>query len=247
MVQRMRPEYDKSACPETEKRQQTGPELLIAGFTFATGARVWAQEYPNRQIRFIVPFTLGGSIDIVARIVAKELSENWKVRVSVDNRPGAGGNIGTELAAKSSPDGYSILLCVLPHAVYPSLYRNRTYDPLRDLVPITLAASFYLVLSVHPSVPIRSVREFVELAKRRPGEISYGTAGVGSPPHLAGEMMRMMTGISMAHVPYAGNPQSQLDLMSGDIQMLFINLANALPLMKAERIRGLAITSARRS
>ena len=217
--------------------------VVLLGWT--VGVR--AQDYPSKPVRFIVPFTAGGAIDIVARTVTQKLIEYLNIQMVVDNRPGAGGNVGAEIAAKSPPDGYTIFVCNITNAVYPSLYRKPTYDPLRDFVPLTLAASFAYILSVHPSMPVKSVRELVELAKRRPDEITYGSSGVGSPPHFAGEMMSIMTGIRMTHVPYGGNPQAQQDLLGGHIQVLFINTANALPLIKAGRVKGLAVSSPQRS
>lgn len=230
----------------TTKLSTVALAWMIAGLlACAVGAR--AQSYPSKPIRFIVPFTAGGAIDIVARTVTQQLTENLNVQMVVDNRPGAGGNVGATIAAKSPPDGYNVFVCNITNAVYPSLYRERTYDPLRDFVPITLAASFAYILSVHPLMPVKSVRELVDLAKRRPDQINYGSSGVGSPPHFAGEMMKIMTGMRMIHVPYGGNPDAQRDLLGGHIQVLFINTANALPLIQAGRVRGLAVSSPQRS
>jgi len=208
---------------------------------------VCAQEYPAKPVRFILAFTAGGALDIVARNVTQKLAENMRTPMVMENRAGAGGIIGTEIAAKSSPDGYTIFVCNVTNAIYPSLYRKATYDPLKDFIPITLVASFSFILSVHPTMPVRSVADLVALAKKRPDQIVYGSSGIGSPPHFAAEMMGMMTGIRMVHVPYAGNPQAQQDLVGGHIQALFINTANALPLIRAGRVRGLAVSSVQRS
>lgn len=232
-------------CTANGLRAVASACAIVASLGYAVPAG--AQAYPGKPIRFIVPFTAGGAIDIVARTVTQKLTENLNIQMVVDNRSGAGGNVGAEIAAKSPSDGYHIFVCNITNAVYPSLYRKRLYDPLRDFAPITLAASFAYILSVHPAMPVTSVRELVGLAKRRPGEIAYGSSGVGSPPHFAGEMMGIMTGIRMIHAPYGGNPDAQRDLLGGHIQVLFINTANALPLIRAGRVRGLAVSSPRRS
>ena len=228
-------------------RLATSVSPFLTALLLVCASAPQAQEYPSKPVRFIVPFTAGGAIDIVARTVTQKLAENLNVPMVAENRPGAGGNVGAIVAAKLPPDGYNIFVCNITTAVYPSLYRQRAYDPLRDFVPITLAASFAYVLAVHPSMPAKSVSELVALAKRRPGEISYGSSGVGSPPHFAGAMMDVMTGTRMVHVPYGGNPQAQADLLGGHIQVLFINTANALPLIQAGRVRGLAVSSPKRS
>lgn len=220
---------------------------FIFVLSLGCGCSAHADDYPSKPIRIIVPFTAGGAIDIVARTVTQKVGENLGVPTVIENRAGAGGNVGAIFAAKFPPDGYGIFVCNITNAVYPSLYRKRAYDPLKDFIPITHAASFAYVLAVHPLLPAKSVSELVALARRRPGQIVYGSSGVGSPPHFAGEMMSLMTNIKMTHVPYGGNPQAQQDLIGGHIQVLFINTANALPFMKAGRVRGLALSSPRRS
>jgi tripartite-type tricarboxylate transporter receptor subunit TctC len=218
---------------------------LAIFLAFATG--VCAQEYPSKSIRFIMPFGAGGALDIIARVVTAKASEYVRTQMIVENRTGAGGIIGTEMAARAAPDGYTLLVCNFTNATYPALYKKRTYEPLRDFIPITLAASFSFVLAVHPSMPVKSVRELVGLSKRKPGQVVYGSSGIGSPPHFAAEMLSTMTGIQMIHVPYAGNPQAQQDLLAGQIQVLFINTANALPLIQAGRVRGLAVSTLQRN
>lgn len=205
------------------------------------------QEYPTHTVRWVLPFSAGGALDIVARVVTQKVSESLKMQMLVENRTGAGGIIGSELVAKAAPDGYVNLVCNLTNATYPALYKKRTYEPLGDFRPITLAASFAFILSVHPSLPVNSVSELIQLAKLKPGSIVYGSSGIGSPPHFATEMMSVMKRIKMIHVPYAGNPQAQQDLMSGQTQVLFINTANALALIKVGRVHGLAISSLKRS
>lgn len=220
---------------------------FVIALSLGCACSAHADDYPSKPVRFIVPFTAGGAIDIVARTVTQKVGESLNVPIVIENRAGAGGNVGAAFAAKLPPDGYYVFVCNITNAVYPSLYRKRAYDPLKDFIPITHAASFAYVLAVHPLLPAKSVSELVVLAKRRPGQIAYGSSGVGSPPHFAGEMMGSMTGIKMTHVPYGGNPQAQQDLLGGHIQVLFINTANALPFMKAGRVRGLAVSSPQRS
>ncbi len=219
----------------------------IVFFSFSAGHRAHAQEYPAKPVRFILAFTAGGALDIIGRVITRKMSENLRVQMAVDNRPGAGGIIGTEAAAKASPDGYTIFLCNVTNAIYPGLYQKPVYDALRDFVAISPGASFSFILAVNPSMPVQSVAQLVALAKKRPDDIVYGSSGIGSPPHLAGELMKNMTGMRMTHVPFAGNPQAQQSLVGGDIQVLFINTANAMPLIDAKRVRGLAVSSLQRS
>ena len=201
----------------------------------------------SRPARIVLGYPPGGSIAAVARVLAEKLRNYYAPAVVVENRPGAGGIIGTEAAAKASPDGYTIFLCNVTNAIYPGLYQKPVYDALRDFVAISPGASFSFILAVNPSMPVQSVAQLVALAKKRPDDIVYGSSGIGSPPHLAGELMKNMTGMRMTHVPFAGNPQAQQSLVGGDIQVLFINTANAMPLIDAKRVRGLAVSSLQRS
>lgn len=232
-------------------RAKLGPTILasacIIGVLLGNTVGAQGQNYPSKAVRIIVAFTVGGAYDIMARIVAQNVGERLNVPMVVENRTGAGGNIGATMAAKLPPDGYNIFVCTVSNATSPALFRKLAYDPLTDFVPITLAVSFDYVLAVHPTLPVKSVRQLIELAKRRPDQLAYGSGGIGTTPHLAVEMMRVMRGIRLIHVPYGGNPAAQQDLFAGQIQMLFINTPNALPLMGAGRVRGLAISSQRRS
>jgi tripartite-type tricarboxylate transporter receptor subunit TctC len=208
----------------------------------------YAASYPARPVRLVVPFPPGGSNDLVARILAQKLDEIWNQRVIVDNRAGANGVIGTELVAHAAPDGYTLLLVPAAHAINATLLKGRLpYDPIRDFAPVTNIASAPNVLVVHPTVPARTVKELVRLAKSRPGELTYGSAGVGFPSHLAAEMLKSMAHIEMLHVPYKGAGPAMADLVSGHIDLVFPSLPGALPHIRSGRLRALAVTSAKRS
>jgi len=223
--------------------------ITILGFTAAVPA-AFAEErpYPNRPIRFIVPFGPGGGGDTVARIVGQELSRGLGATVVIDNRPGAGATMGTDIAAKSNADGYTILLGnVGPLAIAPSLYKNVPYDAQRDFVPVSLLVIYPNILVVHPSVPSRTVKGLVALAKKRPGDLSFASAGNGSSTHLAGEMFKSMAGIDIVHVPYKRSGQAVTDLIAGQVHMYFSSVVGALPHMKGGRLVALAVSSAKRS
>jgi tripartite-type tricarboxylate transporter receptor subunit TctC len=205
-----------------------------------------AQPYPNRPIRCIVPYIAGSSPDVVARIVLPKLSERLGQPVVIDNRGGANSIIGTETAARSVPDGYTILLGATALATNPSLYKL-SYDAQKSFSPITQTIAVHFLLVVHPSLPVRTAAEFITLAKARPGELTYGSAGNGSPGHLAGELFKNLTSIKLVHVPYKGGPQATADLIGGQIQAQFDVIATALPHMKAGKTRALAVSSVKRS
>jgi tripartite-type tricarboxylate transporter receptor subunit TctC len=210
----------------------------------------WAQSgsYPARPIRFIAANAPGGGLDITARAIAPKLSAAFGQQVIVDNRAGAAGSIASDIVAKSTPDGYTLLVSSLGGlAVNTNLYKGLTYDPLRDLAPITWATSGSNVLVVHPAVPAQSVRELIALAKAQPGKLSYGSSGAGNAGHLAGELFNGMAGIRMVHIPYKGGAPAMVDLLAGQIQLIFSSAPTAVPQVKAGRIRGLAVTTARRS
>ncbi len=207
-----------------------------------------AQDYPSRPIRMIVPFAAGGILDIVARAVGERLSTTLGQQIVVDNRGGAGGAIGTEIAARAARDGYTLLTGHIgTHAINPSVYPRLGYDPVRDFAPITLAAVFPLGLFVHPSVPAQSVRELVDLAKAKPGQINFASAGNGGPTHLAGELLKALARIDIVHVPYKGNAAALNDLVAGRAHLFFSNLVTALPHSRAGRLRALAVSTAKRS
>ena len=207
-----------------------------------------AQVYPSKPIRLVVPFPPGGSLDVVARAIGQKLTEAWGQPVVIDNRPGAGGNIGADLVAKSAADGYTILEGALStHAVNVSLYSKLPYDPVKDFAPITLVAITPNVLVVNPSFPVNSVPELVAYAKAHPGALSFGSGSNGSAGHLAGELFKTEAGVDMVHVPYKGGAPALQALLAGDTQLMFDNLANSTPQLKAGKLKALAVTTAKRS
>jgi tripartite-type tricarboxylate transporter receptor subunit TctC len=205
-----------------------------------------AQPYPTKPIRIVVPFPPGGTSDILARAVGQKLSEEWKQQVIVDDRPGAGANIGAELVAKAPPDGYTLLLASTIHAINPSLYSKLGYDPVKDFTPITLIAATSQVLVIHNSLPVKTVREFIAYAKKHPGELNYSSAGNGSQPHLTAELFKSMTGIDIVHVPYKGAPPAMTDLLAGQVALTFATAPSAVPYVKAGRLRALGVSTAQR-
>jgi tripartite-type tricarboxylate transporter receptor subunit TctC len=203
--------------------------------------------YPAKPVRFIVPSAAGGGTDIIARAVAQKLSAALGQQFVVDNRPGAGQMIGIELAAKSAPDGHTILMAASTLAINPIMYKKVSYDPVRDFAPITQAASLPNVLVVHPSLPVKSVAELVALAKKQPGKLDYASAGIGTSPQMSMELLKSMTGIDLLHIPYKGTAPGVVDLLAGQVKVMAPNLLTALPHIKAGRLRALAVTSAKRS
>jgi len=203
--------------------------------------------YPIRSVRIIVTAPPGGGTDIVSRTVAQRLSEAWQQPVVIDNRPGANGIIGTDLAAKSKPDGYTFVVVLATHAINPSLYRKLPYDSTADFAPVTLMAQYPFILTTHPSLPVKSVREFIALAKTRPGELSFASSGNGSGPHLGFELFKSAAKINVVHVPYKGAGPANVDLVAGQVHAMFNNFLAAMPQLKAGKLRVLAVTSARRS
>jgi len=212
------------------------------------GCGALAQPYPAKAVRLIVPFPAGGGSDIVGRIVAGRLTEQLKQQVFVDNRAGAGGSIGTEAAARAAPDGYTLVLASTSEiAVNPAIYTRLTYDTVRDLTPVALVASTPVVLVVHPSLPVHSVKALVALARARPGDINMASAGNGTFTHLSGELFKSVTGINMTHVPYKGAPTALADLAAGQVQIMFSSLPAAVGLINGGRIRAIAVSTARRA
>jgi len=207
-----------------------------------------ADAYPAKPMRFVVAFPPGGGTDIIARSIAQKLAERIAQQVVVDNRPGAGGNIGTDIVAKSAPDGYTMLMgSAGPLAINASLFGKMPFDPIKDLAPVTLAASTPNVLVVHPSLRAATVKELIALAKARPGEINFASSGHGTPAHLAGELFNSMVGVKMVHVPYKGAAPALADLLGGQVQLMFSTMPPALPHVKDGKLRALAVTSAKRS
>jgi tripartite-type tricarboxylate transporter receptor subunit TctC len=206
-----------------------------------------AESYPTKPIRIIVPFAPGGGTDVTARLVGQPLAEKLGQPVVIDNRPGAGTMLGTELTAKAPADGYTIMIASASHAINPTLYRKVNYDPLRDFAPITLAISFPFVIAVHPSVPAQSVKELIAQAKANPGRLTYASSGTGSTNHLAGELFKRMAGIEMVHVPYKGGGPAMNDTIGGQVQMIFGTVLETMPQVRAGKLKGLAVSSGKRA
>ncbi|HYS51619.1 MAG TPA: tripartite tricarboxylate transporter substrate binding protein [Burkholderiales bacterium] len=207
-----------------------------------------ADAYPAKPVRFVVAFPPGGGTDIIARSIAHKLAERIAQQVVVDNRPGAGGNIGTDMVAKSAPDGYTLLMgSAGPLAINASLFGKMPFDPIKDLAPVTLAASTPNVLVVHPALRAATLKELIALAKARPGEINFASSGHGTPAHLAGELFNLMAGVKMVHVPYKGAAPALADLLGGQVQIMFSTMPPALPHVRDGKLRALAVTSAKRS
>ncbi len=222
--------------------------LLTALACSAATPPALAQPYPSKPIRLIVPFPPGSTPDIVARTLGTRMSERWGQPVVVENRSGAGGNIGTAEVAKAAPDGYTLVIGVNgPIAVNKHLYDNLPYDPDRDLVPVSLLASGAQILAVHPAVPASTLEEFVEHVRKNPGKLSYGSVGSGSASHLTMEILKSQAKLFIVHIPYRGFPPVVTDLLSGQIQATFAIAPAVLPQMKAGKLKGLAVTSAKRS
>jgi tripartite-type tricarboxylate transporter receptor subunit TctC len=221
--------------------------MAAAVVLLALPAAAPAQQFPAKPIRIVSPFAAGGGNDVICRAIAQKLTENMKQQVIVDTRAGANGIVGTEVAARSAPDGYTIVLVPSGHAVNVSLYRKLPYDAIRDFTPISLAGTSPLVLVVHPAIPVKNVKELVALAKARPGQLTYSTAGVGSSGHLAGALFDTLTGTKMVHVPYKGNSLALTDLIGGQVSLNFATSASVMPHVRSGRLRGLAITGATRS
>ncbi|HZP88158.1 MAG TPA: tripartite tricarboxylate transporter substrate binding protein [Burkholderiales bacterium] len=206
-----------------------------------------AQGYPSKPIRLIVPFSAGGTADTIARIIAKHLSSDLGQSVVVDNRTGANGIVGTEIVAKSPPDGYTLLLAPSGHAINNSLNSNVPYDPVKDFETITLIGTVPMVVTVNPNVPVKSIADLIALAKSKPGGLSFGSRGPGSSNQLAVELFDTMAGIKMVHVPYRGDAPGIIDLLGGQIQLIFLNIPAALPLVNTGKARAIGITSRTRS
>jgi len=211
-------------------------------------AHAKAESYPSKPIRFVVAFPPGGGTDIIARSIAQKLAERLAQQVLVDNRPGAGGNIGTDIVAKSAPDGYTLLMgSAGPLAINASLFATMPFDPVRDLAPVTLAASTPNVLVVHPSLKVTTVKDLIALARAKPGAINFASSGHGTPAHLAGELFGSMAGVKLVHVPYKGAAPALADLLGGQVQIMFSTMPPALPHVRDGKLRALAVTSAKRS
>ena len=219
---------------------------LGVAFALICAGSAAAQTYPTKAVRVIVAQAPGGASDLLIRMVGQKLTETLGQQIVVDNRPGAGGNIGAEIAAKAPADGYTLFMVSAPHAVAPSLYSKLGYDLMRDFAPVTLLGSEPLCAVVHPSLPVKSVRDFVSFLKQRPGEVSYGSTGNGAVNHLATELFKSRAGVKMVHVPYKGSAFAIPDAISGVVPVLFANVSPLQPHIKSGRLRAIAVTSARR-
>lgn len=222
------------------------PVLLFLGAALLVPNPAAAQTYPAKPLRFIVPFSAGSGSDTISRIVAGGLAEAFGQQIIVDNRAGAAGNIGAELASKALPDGYTMCLMILGHAANATLYRNLPYDLLRDFAPVTQLASTPSILVVHPSLPVKSVAELVRLAKARPGAINYSSGGVGTPTFVSGELFKLQAGVSLLHVPYRAGGEALIAVLRGETSVYFAPIAPALPHVRSGKLRALAVTSSSR-
>ena len=215
---------------------------------YATGVHSQtAGGYPARPLRIIVPLAPGGNVDLVVRSLAQQLTENLGQQVIVENRPGASSLVGTQLAAKAAPDGYTLLAMANTFAMVPSIVANPGYDPLKDFTGVTLTCLVPQVLVVNPALPVRSVKQLIALAKSRPGEISYATSGPGGTGHMATELFSRQVGVKMLHVPYKGNSQAIIDVIGGQVMLMFDQVSTSAPYLKAGKLRALAVTSRKRS
>lgn len=220
----------------------------VAALAIAVTAPAFAQNFPAKPARLIVPFPAGGGSDVIGRIMAQKLTERLGQQVVVDNRPGAGGSIGTEAAVRSAPDGYTMVLASTSEiAINPTLYSKLSYDTVKDLAPIALIASTPMVVIVHPSLPVKTVKNLIALAAAKPGAINVASAGTGTITHLSGELFRAMTGVTWTHVPYKGAPPALTDLASGQVQVMFSSLPAAMAFIKIGRVKPIAVSTQKRA
>jgi tripartite-type tricarboxylate transporter receptor subunit TctC len=218
--------------------------LLLSLFCICVSAQ---ESYPSRPVRFILPFPPGGGTDILGRVIAERLSANLGQPVVTENRGGAGGNVGAEAAARSSPDGYTIVLVAPSLAISPTLYSKLNYDPVKDLAPISLVATVPNVMITHPSVPAQTLQEFIALVRSRPGAMNFGSGGSGTSNHLAGELFNIVAGTKLVHIPYKGVNLAMQDVLSGQVHLVFIGIPAAAPHIKAGRLRALALVAPQRT
>ena len=223
--------------------------LLAAGVLATIAGAAYAQPaYPNKPIRLVVPFSAGGPTDVLARAIGQKLNDSLGQPVIVENRPGAGGNIASDFVAKAPPDGYTLILgTVGTHAINASLYSKLPFDTVRDFTPVALVASATIVMVVHPSVPAKTVKELLALAKSKPHQLNFASPGSGTPQHLAGELFKTVAGVEIVHVPYKGAAPALTDLLGGQVSLGFVSLPAALPYVKAEKLMALGVTASKRS
>ena len=225
----------------------SGPIAIALSIACASGGTVSAQAYPSKAVRIVVPFAAGGGTDVIARYLAAGLTDSLKHQVIVENRAGANAIVGTEHVARAPADGYTLLFVSSPHSVNPSMYAKLPFDTLRDFAPVSLIALSPYILVVHPSLPVRNVKEFVALAKRRPDEILYGSGGTGSSAHLTAELFNQMAGVKLREVPFKGAGPALIGTITGEVQAVFGNALTVKPHIESRRLRALGIASARRS
>jgi tripartite-type tricarboxylate transporter receptor subunit TctC len=220
--------------------------LAFAALAFTAGPAA-AQTYPTKPIKVIVPYPPGGGTDVVARILSEPLSAELGQPIIIDNRGGAAGNVGTDIAAKAPADGYTLLLTLSSHTINPKLYPKLPFDVEQDFASISLAAMIPQILVVHPSVPANNVKELIALAKAQPGKLNYASVGTGSPGHIAGELFKLRTGVDIVHIPYKGGGPAVTDILGGQVQLLFVSMPAVWQHVKAGKVRAIAVTSAKRS
>ena len=220
---------------------------FACGGLMTAAAAIAQDKYPTRPIRIVVPQSAGGSTDLVARLAAQKLGEAFGQTVVVDNRPGAGSIIGTDLVAKAAPDGYTLLVVASSITINPSLHKKLPFDPVRDLAPITMVSAFPNMLAVHPAFPVKTVQDLINLAKAKPGTINYGSSGTGTGTHLSAELFKYMTGVNMVHGPYKGGGPAVTALLGGEVQLNFATIPSVLPHTRSGKLRAVAVTTAKRS
>jgi tripartite-type tricarboxylate transporter receptor subunit TctC len=223
------------------------PAVFVSVVALLSAAPAFAQNYPTRPVRLIAPFAPGGATDVLARLAAQKLSERWGQSVIVDNRVGAGGHIGAELASRAAPDGYTLVVAGTPHAIGMSLYHKLAYDLAKDLVAINRIATYPSAIVVHPSLPAKNVKELIALAKAKPGALTYASSGPGSNKHLGGELFKLMTGTDILHVAYKGSTGARNDIIGGHVNMMFDEVPSVAPNVLAGQVRALGVTGAKRS
>jgi tripartite-type tricarboxylate transporter receptor subunit TctC len=225
----------------------SAPAIAVAAFIALFHTAAYSQPYPARPIRLVVAQSVGGNADFVSRNYAQRLAERFGRQIVVDNRPGGGGVIATEIVAHALPDGYTLLVAPTQHAINPSLHSKLPYDPVRDFAPISLLGMSAAVVVVTPSLPARNIAELIALAKSRPGKLHFASSGTAAATHLAGELFKALAGVNVIHVPYKGAPPALVDLASGQVEMMFASPPSAMPLVRSGRVRAIATTGAKRA
>lgn len=220
--------------------------MSAAAIVAVSASQAWSQSYPTRPVRVVVPYAAGGNTDIVTRLITQHLSTAWGHQIIVDNRAGGATNIGSEAVARAQPDGYTLLMGGASNAVNMTLFKNPPYDTMKDFAAVVLCTIGANVLSVHPSLPVKNLRELIALAKARPGQLNYATSGVGGSNHMAGELFKLMAHIDITHIPYKGNNPALADAVGGHVEMVIAGITSQMPLMKAGKLRGIAVSSKER-